>query len=120
MGEEAEREAEALAEGRRHFGDARRSDRARALAVGEAARAGRSRSGGISATSTPTTSSRPATAGGDDRQLDRVLAVQHPGPQQDPEDDQRDRVEGVVEGEEGDHPPGRRRGARIPALRSAQ
>ena len=44
-------------------------------------------------------------AGRDDRQLDRVLAVHHPGAQQDPEDDQRERVEGVMEGEEGDHPP---------------
>jgi hypothetical protein len=33
-------------------------------------------------------------------------AVQYPGPQQDPEEDQRQRVEGVVEGDEGDHPAG--------------
>ena len=31
--------------------------------------------------------------------------MQDPGPQQDAEEDQRQRVEGVVQGEEGDHPP---------------
>ena len=41
--------------------------------------------------------------GGDDRQLDRPLPAHHPGPQQDAEDDQGYRVEGVMEGEEGDH-----------------
>ena len=49
---------------------------------------------------------QPGDGGRDDRQLDRVLAVEDAGAQQDPEDDQRQRVEGVVEGDEGDHPPG--------------
>ena len=66
----------------------------------------RSRSGGISAIRTPITSSSPATAAGMIVSSTESLPLQHPGPQQDPEDDQRQRVEGVVEGEEGDHPPG--------------
>ena len=49
---------------------------------------------------------QPGDAGGNDRQLDRALAVEDPGPQQHPEDDQREGIEGVVEGDEGDHPPG--------------
>ena len=31
--------------------------------------------------------------------------MHHPGAQEDAEDDQGDRVEGVVKGDEGDHPP---------------
>src|ERR1700710_1514851 len=42
--------------------------------------------------------------GGNDRQLDRALALQHPGPQQEPQYDQHQRGEGVVEGDEGAHP----------------
>ncbi len=48
---------------------------------------------------------QPGDAGGDDRQLDRGLARQDAGAQQDAEDDQRQRVEDVLQGEEGDHPP---------------
>ena len=44
--------------------------------------------------------------GGDDRQLDRARSVQDAGPQQQAEDDQRERIEGVVEADEGDHPAG--------------
>jgi hypothetical protein len=58
---------------------------------------------------------QPGDAGGDDRQLHRALAVEDPGPQQHPEDDQGDGIEGVVEGDEGDHPP-RHVAARHPRL----
>ena len=104
VGEEAEREAEALPHRRRHLGGAL-EEGAGALAVGEG-RQPAFEVGGDQRDQDAEHEQQPGDAGRDDRQLDRVLAVQHPGPQQDPEDDQRQRVEGVVEGDEGDHPAG--------------
>src|SRR3954471_17903318 len=88
MGEEPEGEAEAFAEGGRDLADGL-EEVLRALAVGVAGQPLLS-VGGDQRDEDAEDHQQPGDGGGDDRQLDRALAVHHPGPQQDPEEDQSD------------------------------
>src|SRR4051794_15006815 len=88
MGEEAEGEAETLAQGRRDPGGFLEK-LVGAVAVGEEGQP-LLEVGWDQHDEDAEDQQQPGDRGGDDRQLHRALAVHHPGPQQDPEDDQRE------------------------------